>query len=103
MKHTVEEIVKHVGKMATVLAEFELGTGQAGSFRDSLVGNVRKLAELLPAFNLTDDARLTQIIERIKSELCVEEAEDLRKNEDVREAVQKSADEIVEAVKGLFG
>ena len=103
MKHTVEEIVKHVGKMATVLAEFELGTGQSGSFRNSLVGNVRKLAELLPAFNLTEDARLTQIIERIKSELCVEEAEDLRKNEDVRESVQRSADEIVEAVKGLFG
>ena len=103
MKHTVDEIVEHVGRMATRLAEYAPGNGQSGAFRDSLVENVRQLAELLPAFNLTNDARLAAITDRIKAELCVEEAQDLRDNEDVRESVQKSADEIVEAVKGLFG
>jgi hypothetical protein len=107
MKNTVERIVETVGRMAEKLAGFQPSTGKGekaeGIFRDSLVENVRELAELLPAFNLVGDARLAEITDRIKSELCVEDAQDLRENDDVREAVQKSADEIVEAVKGLFG
>lgn len=107
MQHTVERILEAVGHMAKKLAEFKPSAGPGdkaeGVFRDSLVENVRQLAELLPAFNLTGDARLAEITDRIKSELCVEDAKDLRENDDVREAVQKSADEIVDAVKGLFG
>ncbi len=107
MQHTVERIVDAVGHMAKKLAEFKPSSGPGdraeGVFRDSLVENVRQLAELLPAFNLTGDARLDEITARIKSELCVEDAKDLRENDDVREAVQKSADEIVAAVQGIFG
>ena len=64
---------------------------------------MRELADLLPAFNLTDDPRLTAITERIQRELCVEDAKDLRQHDDVRAEVKKSADEIVAAVEGLFG
>jgi len=107
MQHTVERIVEAVGHMAKKLAEFKPSAGKGdkaeGVFRDSLVENVRQLAELLPAFNLTGDPRFDEIAKRIKSELCVEDAKDLRENDDVREAVQKSADEIVAAVQGIFG
>jgi hypothetical protein len=74
-----------------------------GVFRDSLVENVRELADLLPAFNLVGDAKLDEIAKRIKAELCTEDAKSLRENDGAREAVQKSADEIVAAVSGLFG
>lgn len=107
MKTVVDQIVDHVGKMAQKLAEFKPSGGKGdkaeGVFRDSLVENVRELAELLPAFNLTNDPRLDAIAARIKSELCSEDAADLRKNDGAREAVAKSAEEIVAAVSGLFG
>jgi hypothetical protein len=107
MKTTAEQIIETVGTMARKLAEYKASGGKGdkaeGVFRDSLVENVRELAELLPAFNLTDDPKLDAITKRIKSELCVEEAKDLRANEAVRETVQKSADDIVAAVSQLFG
>jgi hypothetical protein len=105
MKHTVEQIADTVGRMAERLKAYdERKPGEkAGFFRDSLVENVRELADLLPAFNLTNDARLTAITERIKAELCTEDAADLRENEGARKSVQKSADDIVAAVSGLFG
>jgi hypothetical protein len=105
MAHTVERIVSVVGHMANKLTAYsnrapgELG----GVFRDSLVENVRELADLLPAFNLVGDAKLDEIAKRIKAELCTEDAKSLRENDGAREAVQKSADEIVAAVSGLFG
>jgi hypothetical protein len=107
MKSVVDQIIDAVGKMATKLAEFKPSGGKGdkaeGVFRDSLVENVRDLAELLPAFNLTNDPRLDAIAARIKNELCVEDAKDLREHDEARAAVAKSADEIVAAVSGLFG
>jgi hypothetical protein len=57
---------------------------------------------LLPAFNLANDPKLTAITLRIQKELCAEDASVLRKNDDARLSVQKSADEIVAAVSGMF-
>ena len=107
MRDTSERIIKYVGHMAKKLATYKPSGGKddpaESTFRDSLVENVRDLAELLPAFNMTNDPRLSEIIVRIKDELCVEEADELRDNPVVRATVQKSADEIVAAVNGLFG
>lgn len=107
MKHTIAQIVERVGKMATKLAEFKPSGGKGdpaeNTFKDTLVENVRELAEVLPAFNLTNDPKLTEITERIKRELCVEDAKALRKNDGARAVVAKSAEEIVNAVSELFG
>jgi hypothetical protein len=101
MKATAKEIVDKVGHMATKLREY----GQEGKrsfFFDSLVDNVRELAELLPAFNLTEDTKLANITTRISKELCADDASVLRDNEAARKAVQKSADQIVKEVGALF-
>ena len=106
MQNTAERIVEAVGHMANKLAGYKPAVGKGGKaegiFRDTLVENIRELAELLPAFNLTNDPRLTAITERIQRELCAEDADYLRENDQVRATVKKSADEIVEAVSGLF-
>jgi hypothetical protein len=99
MRHTTAQIVDIVGHMAAKLREFG---GGSSYFKNSLVDNVRELAELLPAFNLTDDAKLAAITARIQRELCVEDASSLRENEGAREAVAKSADEIVAEVEKIF-
>jgi hypothetical protein len=105
MRHTGEQIVKTVGHMAEKLKEYrsEKTPGEPKKyFMDSLVSNVRELAELLPAFNLTNDPKLDEIAKRISNELCVEDAQALRENDAARENVAKSADEIVAAVSGLL-
>jgi hypothetical protein len=101
MKHTYRQIAETVGHMAEKLKEYGVkkGASNRGSwFADTLVENVRELAELLPAFNLTGDVKLAEITERISRDLCTEEPEELRDNPKVRADVAKSADAIVAEV-----
>ena len=110
-KHNAEQIIEVVGHMAKKLAEYagkdeklaSESKGKGSYFKDSLVGNVRELARLLPAFNLTGDTKLAAVIDRIERDLCVEEAQTLRENDVVRANVQKSADEIVAEVEKFLG
>ena len=106
MQHTGQQITEVVGHMADKLREYN--AGQKGSnrrqfFLDSLIDNVRELADLLPAFNLTEDPKLAAITKRIAKELCTEDAADLRKNSEARATVVKSADQIMAEVSKLFG
>jgi hypothetical protein len=106
-KDTARQIVEVVGHMAEKLAGYKNETGATGKkttfFTDSLVGNVRELAKLLPSFNFNDDPALDQIIDRIQRELCAEDAATLRENDNARAAVQKSADDILKDVSALLG
>jgi len=101
---TADRIIEVVEHMATKLKEYHntkvAEDGRTGRrfFMDSLVENVRDLAKLLPAFNLNNDPKLTAITARIQKELCAEDAKALRANEDACEAVQKSAESILEDV-----
>jgi hypothetical protein len=111
-KHTVEQIIDLVGHMSEKLNGYKNANGKKSKvtgksersfFFPSLVDNVRELADLLPAFNLTNDPRLDAITKRIKSELCVEDSVVLRKNETIRKSVAKSADDILRDVESLLG
>jgi len=108
MKHTARQIIEIVGHMAEKLKAYNGGSDDKGDnprsfFFPSLVTNVRDLADLLPAFNLANDPKLTAITKRIHKELCAEDASVLRENEKAHETVRKSADDIVKAVEGLLG
>jgi len=103
MKDTAEKIGAVVGHMAEKLKTYGTKNGKKNFFTDSLVENVRELADLLPAFNFTNDPKLTKVADRIKRELCVEDAVTLRKNDAARETVAKSADEILKDVSELLG
>lgn len=104
MKDTAEKIGEVVGRMSEKLKTYGTSAdGKKNFFTNTLVENVRELADLLPAFNLTNDPGLDQIAKRIKRELCVEDADVLRKNDAARETVQKSADAILKDVSALLG
>lgn len=103
MKHSVDEIVKVVGHMSEKLKGGVGPKGQRTFFTASLVENVRELADLLPAFNLTNDPAFAAMADRIQRELCAEDAKTLRENDKVREVVQKSADDILKDVSALLG
>jgi hypothetical protein len=100
-RDSARRITELVGHMATKLKEYSVGKKRKARnfFCDSLVENVRELADLLPAFNLTDDPDLDRITARITKELCAEAPAVLRQNAKARAVVAKSADEIVAEVE----
>jgi hypothetical protein len=111
MRHTAKQISDVVGHMAEKLKSYKgsdavsptTGKKERSFFFPSLVDNVRELAELLPAFNLSNDPALDVIAERITRELCAEDVKTLRTNDSVRESVAKSADDILRDVESLLG
>jgi hypothetical protein len=104
MKHTFNQVAEAVGHMATKLKEYKAkDDGKRHFFANSLVDNVRELADLLPAFNLTNDPKLDALTKRIQRELCAEDAQTLRENGNAREVVAKSADDILKDVESLLG
>jgi hypothetical protein len=104
LQHTAQQITEVVGHMADKLKRYkQKGKDSRSFFSYTLVDNVRELADLLPAFNLTNDPNLAKIADRIKKELCAEDAETLRHNDAARKTVAKSADDILKDVASLLG
>jgi len=77
------------------------GTGEIKSegivnpFRDSLVGNVRDLVDMLPGLNITGDAGIEALMADMREYLTVHDANTLRTDETVRSEVAARADRIV--------
>lgn len=70
-------------------------------FRDSLIGNVEKLVEIMPDLNVTGDPKITAIIEKADKEICsVQDVKALRTDPAYRKQVAKSADAILKSMKG---
>ncbi|NKB55093.1 MAG: hypothetical protein GKS00_02050 [Alphaproteobacteria bacterium] len=69
-------------------------------FRDTLVGNLRDLAELLPRLNVTGDAALDAMRHRLAESLCVHDAQDLRDDDALREQTARTAGDILADMAG---
>lgn len=105
MREPWQRIAEHVGKMAERLKAYKPGsegTRAENIFRDSLVENVRELSALLPVLNITGDSRLAEIAERIRAELCQDDASALRDNPNARASVAASAESIMATVGDYF-
>ncbi len=99
----VERIRAVVARMAERLRAYKVtDAGTEGVFRDSLVTNVRDLVAILPALNITEDAKLTDLITRVRDSLCLHDADVLRENEGVRIETADAADEILAHVSAFF-
>jgi hypothetical protein len=99
-----QRIADHVGRMAERLKAYKPGTEgdrAAGTFRDSLVDNVRELVALLPALNVTGDSGIAAIADRLTA-LCRDDAQILRDNPSVRESVASEADSILAHVSAYL-
>lgn len=106
MREPIRRVLDTVGHMAERLRSYKpaarKGDRTEGQFRDTLVQNVRDLVDLLPAFNLTGDRALTEITERMKRELCVTEADELRDNARARKSVAAAAESILAQANDLM-
>ncbi len=65
---------------------------------DSLVGNVRDIAELLPSLNVGDDPRLERLAKEIGLRLTEADTETLKKDESKRKQVTDHAREIMDQI-----
>jgi hypothetical protein len=75
--------------------------GKAGSFRDSLVENVRELVEVLPMLNVTGNplvAEITRDLDRLGSV----EPGALRESETLRQETKAAAEAIVAKMEGYI-
>jgi hypothetical protein len=72
-------------------------------FRDSLVGNLRELVELLPRLNLTGDAQLEELRRQVEERLAVHEPQTLRDNRGMRRQVADAAREIANSMQAYMG
>lgn len=78
------------------------GERAQGVFRDSLVENVRDLASILPALNITADPHLADIAARMRRDLTKYDAADLRDSDAARETVADAAAAILADVSDFL-
>ena len=102
----LERIKTVTAKMANTLRDYTPRQGDTraqGTFKDTLVTNVRDLVNLLPALNLADDPDITRFADRLREDLCYAEPDDLRTDSLVRERIQRSAESILADMVGYTG
>ncbi len=98
-------VADHTEKMVERLRIYQPaeGSGRAGNiFKDSLVYNLKELAELLPILNVTDDPRISKLQQQITDELIANSPEVLRVNDKVRLATADKAEEIYKRVSAYL-
>jgi len=99
----VGRIQEVVGRMAERLRAYKVTDDKTeGVFRDTLVTNIRDLVAVLPALNVTEDDRLDDLIDRVRTSLCAHDADVLRENTTVRIETADAADEILAHVNAFF-
>lgn len=72
-------------------------------FRDSLIGNIRDLCDILPALNFTDDNNLEQLRADVVSKLACNSPDELRDNKQARARVAADAAAIVDSMSAFMG
>ena len=101
---TREAVADAWTRLGDVVTKMHARLSEPGAiFRDTLVTNVRELADVLTRLNVTGDADLEAMRLRVASELCLHEPETLRKDADVREDTAKKAAAIMEAMADVYG
>jgi hypothetical protein len=72
------------------------------TFRDSLVGNIISLVQLLPKLNMTNDQALESMRKQIETRLATASPDDLRKSRHIRKRVAEEASSILETMSGYI-
>jgi len=86
-----------VNKMAEKLND------EDAMFKDSLVGNVINLCDMLPDMNVTEDGDLAALTEEVRDKLCIVSAAELRSNKDVRKDIGSAAKSLVDTMDSMSG
>jgi hypothetical protein len=72
-------------------------------FRDSLVGNLREICDLIPKLNILGDPEIEAVRERIYTELYRADTDLLKENQVVRASTARKAQNILDKMSDYFG
>lgn len=101
MKDIFERVAEVTGNMVERLTAYRPAKGKGdrsvGTFRDSLVTNVRDLVGILPSLNITGDPRIDDLTYRLEA-LARTEPKELRESKGARDSVRDEAERILKAV-----
>jgi hypothetical protein len=79
-------------------------TGKVSApFRDSLVGNMRELVDLLGRLNVTNDSALEAMRRRLDEKLCQAEPEALREDDVLRASQARECKAVLDLMSGYVG
>jgi hypothetical protein len=73
------------------------------TFRDSAIGNLRELVDLLPRLNIAGDTDLDRMCQRLRQELCQLEPETLRDSEAARQGAIEAGGRVLADMAWLIG
>ena len=95
------EAVDHVVQRLDVDAE-----GKPLIFRNSLIGNIRDLVDIVPRLNIFGDERLAQLCQQVKDRIASVDPDELRPstsfNPATRERVKRDAEDLAAKFAGYF-
>jgi len=101
-----ERVFDVVGKLKEKCKEearMVKGEAKAPIFRDSLIGNIRELVEILPTLNISGDVNLEKARQALEAELAGIDPGDLRDSDEARAEVAQKADSILSDLAGILG
>jgi hypothetical protein len=101
VKEAMSDLYRRLYDAVTHMVE-KLGSPDA-IFRDSLIGNVRELCDLLPRLNLTGDSTLEAMRTKIEKELTGFEPQEIRNEAILRETLARKAASIQSDLAGYMG
>jgi hypothetical protein len=96
IKAPYRRIIEVVSHMAETLSN------EGAKFKDSLVNNIKELADTLPAMNITKSKELDDIAERLSNELCAVQPNLLRYDLPTRKETVEKAERILADLEGYF-
>ena len=104
LKHQVSEAQADVAKrivtmMTRIVDTLSDTTKDQGTFRDSLIGNVRDAVDILPSLNVLNDSRITAAIKKIQDEITPVHPQVLRDDNQVKAKVKQSAKSVLDDLK----
>jgi hypothetical protein len=91
-----------VGRMVERLKGYEPATDEEGAkynFKDSLIYNIKEVADLIPMLNVTADPKLDALGKQLVDDLVQHSPEELKANPKLRAQTAKKADAIYAKVK----
>lgn len=100
-----ERMAAPVRAMAKKLRDYgkDASGKTVGTFRDSLVENIREAVDTLNVYNVAGDEDLTTIAAEVARDLAPHSPETLRQDDWTREQTAKKADAILSKMSALFG
>lgn len=99
---TTEAVNDTYDKLGKILKRiFETLSDKDAKFKNSLIGNLKDLVELMPMFNLNDDPKLEELRRMCDEQLANIDPQKLRDNMSLRKRTAKKAEEIMECMRKI--